>query len=207
MVTNRGTIRRSHRPSVSSSNTEEMKLQLEVKVRLFILVSPTFSFFCKLETHPFYRNYKKHCKRRRLNWKRRMIRLVFFFLLAIPCKLFQLEVTVQLSSNLYLLFYAFACLLCLQRFILIASQLRSLEELVDSLKKENTVLQKHVRSSQKELQSAITPRASMSLLASPHSAQRTESNSGVLNRKHQEIKELKKKLAVLEEENKALQKK
>jgi hypothetical protein len=62
-----------------------------------------------------------------------------------------------------------------------------------------------VKSSQKELQ-AITPRLSTASLV-PSSGPVSHSkrdNSGVLNRKHQEIKELKKKLLELEEENRRL---
>lgn len=88
--------------------------------------------------------------------------------------------------------------------------MRVVEEYLDGLKKENAVLQQQLISSKKELKNATTPRGS-GVSAVPQSsslnAQRSSdvSNSGVLNRKHQEIKELKKRLAELEAENKKLQ--
>lgn len=46
MVTNRGTIRRTHRPSMSSYNTEEMRLHIEIKV---LFLSPRNSPHKKLQ--------------------------------------------------------------------------------------------------------------------------------------------------------------
>lgn len=87
--------------------------------------------------------------------------------------------------------------------LLTVYKIRELEEQVDSFKKEINILQQHVLSSKKELLNITTPRG-MSPQSTPLASAKT-STSGILNRKHQEIKELKKKLAHLEEENKSLQ--